>query len=216
MTAASATPINASLASVLALPRHCRAASAGAPGTFDIFHSYQIEQHGDVLTLFNGTSNGEISGNSHDGPDHTLLAHCPDFPPSEGGHHSCRASEHNQARSATTGALLFRSRTSEIARARISTVSTASSMTNWCDMLAVFWCNPSNSAVNTSTRRMAEMIPTIRKGCRCDVGGLMQSLSRLFLLLGKQIRQTEALHFASRVLGQLLDEVNNLGHLEVR
>ena len=37
MTAASATPINANLASVLALPRRCRAASAGAPGAFDIF-----------------------------------------------------------------------------------------------------------------------------------------------------------------------------------
>ena len=37
MTAASATPINANLASVLAVPRRCRAASAGAPGTFDLF-----------------------------------------------------------------------------------------------------------------------------------------------------------------------------------
>jgi uncharacterized protein YdeI (BOF family) len=29
---------------VLALPRRCRAASAGAAGTFDIFNSNQIEQ----------------------------------------------------------------------------------------------------------------------------------------------------------------------------
>src|SRR5215510_5782766 len=35
-------------------------------------------------------------------------------------------------------------------------------------------------------------------------------------LVGIQMRQTEALHFASRVLGQLLDEVNHLGDLEVR
>jgi hypothetical protein len=44
MTTASATPINANLASVLAVPRRCRAASAGTLGTFDIFNSNQIEQ----------------------------------------------------------------------------------------------------------------------------------------------------------------------------
>src|SRR5262245_18514297 len=75
-----------------------------------------------------------------------------------------RPSGTDQVRLATTGAPFFLINTFEIARAMINTVSTASSRTKCCAAVSVLSRSSPNSAVKTSTRRMAEMSPTRRNG----------------------------------------------------